>query len=149
MLKVRCQADAKLDEKGRLALPAALKHAMREEGVTGLVLAYHKGALWGWTPEDFAERIEGPIAARDPFADDVIDMVHALISTAQDVKVDPLGRVLIPQKLRELADLSRDIVVHSVVDRVEIWDAPRWNDRFREALDRRAVASGMPKGSAS
>lgn len=149
MLQVRCQADAKLDEKGRLALPAALKHALREKHVDELVIAYHKGSLWGWTPEEFAARIEGPIAERDPFADDVIDMVHAMLSTAQDVKVDALGRVLIPQKLRELADLSRDIVVHSVVNRVEIWNAARWNNRFREALDRRAVASGMPTGSAS
>ena len=53
MLKVRCQANATLDAKGRIALPAPLKRATVEAEVTHLVLTYHKGAVWGMTRDDF------------------------------------------------------------------------------------------------
>lgn len=149
MLRVRCQANATMDAKGRLALPAALKRACAQADVSGLVVTFHKGALWAWTPETFEREVEAPLMSRDPFADDVIDMVHALISPAQDVSIDGNGRILIPPTLRELAGLERDVVVHSVLDRVEIWDRETWERRFRESLSRRSNKSGMPRGEAS
>lgn len=146
MLKVRCQAHATVDDKGRLALPAPLRRALAEAGEDKLVLTLMRGAIWGWTPHDFEESVERPMQTRDLFADDVTDFAHALLAPAQDVEVDGQGRIRVPQLLRDLARIERDVVVNSLLNRLEIWDKTAWEERFRQSLDRRATASGMPKG---
>ncbi|TNE88584.1 MAG: division/cell wall cluster transcriptional repressor MraZ [Deltaproteobacteria bacterium] len=143
MLRVRCQANATLDAKGRLMLPAPLKRAVGVHGVTQLVLTFQKGAVYGWSPDEF-EKIESKVEGLDPFDDEVADFVHAFLSTANDVDIDGQGRIRVPPMLRELAGLDKDVVVNSMLNRIEIWDRETWEGRFKESLGRRAVASGLP-----
>ena len=110
-----------------------------------MVLTFHKGAIWGWTAEAFEATVEQPLADRDPFADDVMDFAHALLAPAQDVDVDGQGRVRIPAPLRTLAGLDKDVVVNSLLNRVEIWSHEAWDERFRQSLDRSKHADGMPR----
>lgn len=144
MLRVRCQAHATLDSKGRLALPAPLRRALDEAQIRSLVLTYANGAIWGWDPATFEEKIEKPVAEADPFAESVMDFVHAVLAPAQDVEIDAQGRVRVPPPLRELARLDKDVVVNSVADRMEIWDRATWEDRFRQSIDRASLHKGMP-----
>jgi len=146
MLKVRCQVRATVDAKGRIALPVQLRRALADAGEGSLVLTYAKGAIWGWRPGDFEDSVENPMASRDPFADDVMDFVHALLAPAQDVDVDNQGRIRIPQPLRDLAGIEREVVLNSMLNRIEIWDRSAWEERFRSSLDKNARSSGMPRG---
>ena len=111
-----------------------------------MVLAYQKGAIWMWTQEVFEKSIEAPLADADPFDEDVMAFAHALLSTATDTEVDGQGRIRLPPHLREYAGISKDVVVHSIVDHVEIWDREAWDRRFEEALHRHRNSSGMPRG---
>ena len=144
MLRVRCQANATVDAKGRLALPAPIRRALAQKDESQLVLSFHKGAVWGWTLGDFEQRVERPLADADPFDADVMDFVHSLLSPAQDVDVDAQGRIRIPPPLRDLAGISKDVIVHSVLHRIEIWDRAVWDQRFKQSLHRTAERSGMP-----
>lgn len=47
---------------------------------------------------------------------------------ANAVKCEPdkQGRIVIPQRLREYAKLSREVVILGVNDRAEIWSQERW-----------------------
>lgn len=144
MLRVRCQANVTIDAKGRLALPAPLRRALEDSDERSLVCAFHKGAVWAWTMSVFEQRVEAPLAEADPFDSEVMDFAHALLSTAQDVELDGQGRIRIPPTLRDLAGLSKDAVVHSIVDRLEIWDKDTWESRFKAALASTSERSGMP-----
>jgi len=144
MLKVRCQANATLDVKGRVALPAPVRRALREAELSSLVLTFHRDCLWCWAPEDF-EAIEAHLEECDPFDEDVMDFVHAVLAPAQDVEIDKQGRIRIPPRLRELADLGKDVVIHSLLNRIEIWARDGWESRFRQSLERRSRTSGMPQ----
>jgi MraZ protein len=144
MLRVRCQARASVDAKGRLALPAVLRRAVSEREVESFVLTFHKGAIWGWTQEDFEKSVETPLAEADPFDADVMDFVHSILSPAQDVEIDKQGRIRVPPLLRDLAGLGKEVVVSSLLNRIEIWDRETWETRFRQSLDRTADRSGMP-----
>jgi MraZ protein len=148
MLRVRCQATAKLDAKGRVALPAQLRRALGSADVGSLVLTFHKGAVWAWSPADFEESVERPLAALDPFDDAVADFAHALLAPAQDVDIDSHGRIRVPMLLRDLAGLDREVVINSLHNRLEIWDKAAWDERFRQALDRSGRRSGMPGSGA-
>ena len=43
-------------------------------------------------------------------------------------ETDKQGRILLPQVLREYADLQKDVVLAGVLGRVEIWSRDRWQD---------------------
>lgn len=134
-----------MDAKGRLALPAPLRRGLAELQVNCLVLSHSKGAIWGWTPEDFEEQVERPLEGCDPFSSEVRDFVDAVLAPAQDVEIDSHGRIRIPPMLRQLAGIQKEVVVNSVLRRVEIWSREAWDARFKEALGRMATSDGMPR----
>ena len=146
MLQVRCQAAATIDAKGRIALPAALRRALAVADVHSLVLTFHHGAIWGWTPSEFERTVERPLSDADPFNHEVMNFAHALLAPAQDVEVDRQGRARIPAPLRELAGLQREVMINSLVNRIEIWDRVAWKERFQSSLERARSFSGMPRG---
>ncbi|MFM6980016.1 MAG: division/cell wall cluster transcriptional repressor MraZ [Micrococcales bacterium] len=114
----------KLDEKGRLILPAKF----REEFEGGVVVtAGQDRCLYVFSKSEFESLFEkirqAPItsgAARD--------FIRAFMANANDEVPDKQGRVTIPANLRHYAGLSRDLVVIGVGARAEIWDAKTWND---------------------
>jgi MraZ protein len=150
LIRVRCQQHVTIDAKGRLALPAPIRHALTEQQQGTLVLAYSHGAVWGWTPAHYESEVESRMMSQDPFSPEVMDFAHSLMSTAQDAEIDGQGRIRVPPPLRELAGLEKDCVVHVLLGRIEIWDQAAWNDRFRQSLDRVRGQGGMPgRGSAA
>jgi len=127
-----------------MALPAPIRRFLGEQGESALVLAFSRGAVWAWTPEHYAREVEARMMEQDPFSDAVLDFAHSLMSTAQDVEIDKQGRVRVPAPLRELAGLSKDVVVHVLLGHIEVWDREVWDRRFQESLHRAGSRSGMP-----
>lgn len=145
MLRVRCQAQATLDAKGRVALPAPIRRALADGGHLSLVITFTKGSLWAWIPEDFEARVERPLMERDPFDQDVVDFTHAVLGPAQDCEIDNAGRIRIPPMLRELAGLTKEVVIGTMGGRLEIWDKDKWDVHFREVLaGNQSRRAGMP-----
>jgi len=70
--------------------------------------------------------------------------VRLLLSGASEVELDQLGRVLIPDYLKEYAGLGKKVVIAGLFNRLEIWDDKRCegykgnmekqNDRIAEHL---------------
>ena len=49
-----------------------------------------------------------------------------MLAGAIETDVDSIGRILVPDFLKEFASLKEKVVVTGVHDRVEIWDEKRW-----------------------
>jgi MraZ protein len=67
---------------------------------------------------------------------------HRFIVPAQEIEIDRVGRVAVPQSLREFAGLSKDCVVLGKGKSIEIWDAERYqsflelnDDLLKEVLE--------------
>lgn len=145
MLGVRLNAQATLDPKGRLALPAPVKRALADAAVDRLVLSHTDGAIWAWTAEDFRVKVEERYKDHDPFDKDVLTFQHAVVSTSEDVEVDGAGRIRVPPLLRSLAGLEKDVRVISMLGRLELWDPRAWELRYAEARREHAARpSGRP-----
>jgi len=118
----------RLDEKGRLILPAKY----RDELADGLVLTRgQERCLYVFSQKEF-ERIheqmrEAPISSRQSR-----DYLRVFLSGASDEVPDKQGRVTIPLNLRKYAGLDRDLAVIGVGTRAEIWDAQAWEDYLAE-----------------
>lgn len=118
----------RLDEKGRLILPAKY----RDELADGLVLTRgQERCIYVFSQKEF-ERVheqmrEAPISSRQSR-----DYLRVFLSGASDEVPDKQGRVTIPQNLRKYAGLDRDLAVIGVGTRAEIWDAQAWEDYLAE-----------------
>ena len=112
----------RLDDKGRIILPARFRDAFQE----GLVITKgQEHCLFVWPPEEFARISEAMRAApvTHRAARDYMRVFHA---GAYDEVPDRQGRFTIPPSLRQYAGLTRDCVVIGASNRVEIWDSEAW-----------------------
>ena len=120
----------KLDEKGRLILPAKY----RDELAEGLVITrFQERCLAIWPVATFAELVQGVRGASS--SQQVRDYQRMLASGASDETPDKQGRVTIPAHLREYAALDRELVVIGASTRVEIWDKQSWEQYLAASED--------------
>lgn len=114
----------RLDEKGRLTLPARFRSRL-ERGV--VLTRGQENCIYGWTPDDFsvfADRMR-QLSFTNSGARNFVRMFFSGMSEEMP---DKQGRVPIPQVLRTWASLDRECTVVGVMDRIEIWDSSRWDE---------------------
>lgn len=116
----------RLDEKGRLFLPAR----WRDELAEGVVITRgQERCLYVWPRAEF-------VRFTDAFRDAPLtnkagrDFLRMLFAGASDEVPDKQGRVMVPGGLRTYAGLTKDCVVVGAMSRVEIWDVEAW-DRYQ------------------
>jgi MraZ protein len=112
----------RLDDKGRLALPAKFRTEL--EG--GLVITKgQERCLFVFPMAEFSRITEllrsAPVTQRS-----VRDYSRVFFASASHEVPDGQGRITVPGQLREYAGLSKDCVVIGANSRVEVWDAAAW-----------------------
>jgi MraZ protein len=112
----------KLDDKGRLFLPARF----REELAAGVVITKgQERCLYVFKRPDFEAQAQllqaAPLTAKI-----ARDYARIFFASAQDDTPDKQGRVTVPATLRTYAGLTKDCVVIGANTRLEIWDAATW-----------------------
>ncbi len=128
----------RLDEKGRLILPAKY----REELAGGLVITKgQERCLYVFPQEEFV-RITEALRTAPMTAKSVRDYSRVFFASASDELPDKQGRITVPPALRAYAALERDCVVIGANTRLEIWDTQAWDtylaaqeDSFAEAAE--------------
>ena len=115
--------EPRLDEKGRLILPAKF----RDELSPGLVITKgQERCLYDFPAAEFAHITEtlrqAPVTAKA-----ARDYSRVMFAGAHDEIPDRQGRITIPQSLRTYAGLEKECVVIGANTRVEIWDSTSWN----------------------
>ncbi len=118
----------KLDDKGRLILPAKFRDALAE----GLVITRgQERCLYVFSESEFSQmhdRIrEAPITSKQGR-----DYLRVFLSGAHAETPDKQGRVTVPAALRQYASLDRDLAVIGAGSRAEIWDAEAWQAYLTE-----------------
>ena len=114
----------RLDDKGRLALPAKFRTEL--EG--GLVITKgQERCLFVFPMAEFSRITEllrsAPVTQRS-----VRDYSRVFFASASHEVPDGQGRITVPSQLREYAGLSKDCVVIGANSRVEVWDAAAWQN---------------------
>lgn len=122
----------RLDEKGRLFLPAKFRDRLAE-GV--VVTQGQENCLVVWPPEVFDR--EADRASEKPLTSKAArGYARMFFSGGDEVAPDRSGRISIPAPLREYAGLEKDVVVIGVRDRLEIWNPTTWGDYQRDEVRR-------------
>jgi MraZ protein len=111
-----------IDEKKRLAIPAKSRQALGKKAVLtrGLDNCLVLYPLDEW--QKLAKKLENlPSSESDARA-----FARIMLAGAVDVQLDKLGRILIPDYLKNYAHLKKNVAIIGLSNRIEIWDEKRW-----------------------
>ncbi|MCZ6689991.1 MAG: division/cell wall cluster transcriptional repressor MraZ [Planctomycetota bacterium] len=116
-----------LDAKGRVIVPSRIRDMVpREQESLGVYLVRGPGRyLHLYTATRWEEIVEK--MPKKAYSDaEYRNFVRLLLSSASKEMWDRQGRIHIPEKLRNLAGIQKNLVFVGANDKVEIWDAEAW-----------------------
>ena len=118
-----------VDEKKRFSLPAKFRQALGKKVVVtrgkDRCLFLYPSKTWATISQEVAKL--GHVESDHRYT-------RFTFAGASEVEIDSIGRMLIPEFLREFAGLKNTIVITGVHDRVEIWNALQWS-AYRKKLE--------------
>jgi MraZ protein len=121
----------RLDDKGRLFLPAKF----RDELAEGLVITKgQERCLFVFPMAEFT-RIADQLKAAPVTHKAARAYSRVFFASASDEVPDKQGRITIPPHLRQYAGLTKDCVVIGASTRVEIWDQAAWETYLADSED--------------
>lgn len=128
-----------IDSKGRLSIPAKFREMLLEKGDERIVMTNFvvDGArCLDVYPLDEWVRFEEEIRKKPKFERRMILFQNYYLGGACECVVDKPGRILIPPLLRQYANLKRDVVLVSALEKFRVWDREAWKKMFGEAEEK-------------
>ncbi|WP_298900442.1 division/cell wall cluster transcriptional repressor MraZ [uncultured Psychroserpens sp.] len=124
--------ECKVDAKGRLMLPAAIKKQLLPVLQNGFVLkrAVFQPCLELYPMSEW-EALMQKVNKLNRFKKKNNDFIRRFTAGLKQVEVDAAGRLLIPKDLVAFSGITKEIVVSSAINIIEIWD----KDKYEKAID--------------
>ena len=124
--------ECKVDAKGRLMLPIAFKKQLASVIEKGFVLkrAVFQPCLELYPMQEWESMMQN-VNKLNRFKKKNNDFIRRFTAGVKSIDLDVSGRLLIPKDLVGFAGISKEIVVTSAVNIIEIWD----KDKYEKAID--------------
>lgn len=122
-----------LDSKKRLSLPSRWR---KELGKKLVVTRGLDNCLFVYPLREW-QKITAKVGQLPLGQADTRSFNRFFLSGAVEVEIDKIGRILVPDFLKEFAKLSTAVVLAGIHDRVEIWDEKKWND-YKKRIENQA-----------
>ncbi|HET8860508.1 division/cell wall cluster transcriptional repressor MraZ [Marivirga sp.] len=120
--------DCKLDAKGRMVLPAKIKNSLPEGSGDELVVRRGFEPCLVLYPMLEYKKIFSKIAGLNEFNAEYRNLQRNFFRGNAIVELDSAGRILIPKNMMAFAGLEKESIVVGMGNRVEIWDASKYDD---------------------
>lgn len=122
-----------IDDKNRLSLPAKFRKIM---GKKVYITPGLDSCLFVFTPKEWA-KIEEKLSEASMGQSDSRSFSRHMFAGASEAEVDSIGRILVPDFLREKANLKNKCVIIGVSSRVEIWNEKTWSE-YKKVVEKQA-----------
>ncbi|TXD83485.1 division/cell wall cluster transcriptional repressor MraZ [Subsaximicrobium wynnwilliamsii] len=124
--------ECKVDAKGRLMLPAAIKKQLLPALQNGFVLkrAVFQSCLELYPMSEWDVLMQ-KMNKLNRFKKKNNDFIRRFTAGLKMVEIDAAGRLLIPKDLVAFSGISKEIVISSAINIIEIWD----KDKYEQAID--------------
>lgn len=113
-----------LDAKKRLSLPSRWR---RELGRKLVITRGLDNCLFVYPLKEW-QKITAKVGELPLGQADTRSFNRFFLSGAVEVEVDKIGRVLVPDFLKDFAKLRNKVILAGIHSRVEIWDEKKWNE---------------------
>lgn len=140
---------SRLDSKGRVSLPAAFRAVLEADGFPGVFLhpALDQPVLEAGGNR-LLQEIDRLIGRFPPYSEARDLIATALLGRSESVKLDPEGRLVLPERLKAHAGISSELVFVGLGEKFRIWSPERFSAHLGEANSRlrdvRASLSALP-----
>jgi len=119
-----------LDKKSRVIIPARFREALKDNFVEKFYITRGlDGCLFLFTEEEWKKQ-EQKFRGLSFTKAEARKFNRLFFSGAGELVCDRQGRVLLPQYLKEYAQIDKDIVFIGVSNRIEIWSKSRWKEFY-------------------
>lgn len=116
--------DFTLDAKNRLTIPSKHRAAFAD----GVVLAAGLERCVGlWRPEDYEGWTESVLQGRNPLSPEYRQLARHFTANSVTTELDGAGRVMVPPRLKDYAQLDREVALVGAGSSLEIWDRTTWD----------------------
>ncbi len=122
-----------VDEKNRISLPSKF----RKEVGKKVVITHGLDSCLFLYPLKEWEKISSKLSELGMGQADTRGFNRFMLAGAVEADVDSIGRILIPDFLKEFADLKNRVVFTGVHNRVEIWNEKTWKE-YKKKIERQA-----------
>ena len=122
-----------IDDKKRLAIPIKFRQALGKKAVITRGL---DSCLFLFPMKDW-QVLAGKLSQLPLSQADARGFARMMLAGAMEVSLDNLGRILIPDYLKDYAGLSKKTIIAGLFNRVEIWDEAKWNI-YKERTEKEA-----------
>jgi MraZ protein len=118
-----------IDPKKRVAIPSKFRDVFGGKAVItrGLDKCLFVYPMRTW------EELSGKLGGLPMGESGTRSFVRLMLAGAVDVDIDRLGRILVPDYLKEYAGLKKEVVIAGLYNRLEIWDSGNWGKYKKEA----------------
>jgi len=118
-----------ITEGSRIALPKKLREQVRGDELI-LSRGFEK-CIFVYDKEDWVaeanKQVENPISDSK-----TRDFKRYMYAGAVESTIDTQGRVVLPNSLKEYADIDKKTAVIGAGDHIEIWDLGNWKERLEK-----------------
>lgn len=119
----------KIDSKKRLAVPAKFRDDLDGKVVVTRGL---DGCLFLYTLKEW-EKLAEKISSLPLSQSNARSFARVMLAGAMELEIDSSGRILLPDYLKEYADLEKEVTIAGVYNRMEIWSKEKWEEYKSEA----------------
>ena len=126
--------ECKADSKGRIMLPAPLKKQLSSVLEKGFVVkrAVFQPCLELYPMEEW-QTLMDKVNKLNRFKKKNNDFIRRFTAGVRIIEVDTTGRILIPKDLTIFAGISKEIVVSTAINIMEIWDKENYEKAIEDA----------------
>jgi MraZ protein len=119
-----------IDRKGRIILPSKFRDAAKGNFIERFFVTRGLDKCLFMFPEEEWKAQEQKFKAVSFTRQESRVFNRLFFSGAAEIVPDKQGRILVPQYLKDFAELKKDIVIVGVSSRVEIWSKEQWQQFF-------------------
>jgi MraZ protein len=122
-----------LDDKKRISLPSKFR---KEIGKSIVVTRGLDGCLFIYSLKEW-KTISEQLGGLGMGQADTRGFNRHMLARAAEVNIDSVGRMLIPEHLRDFARITSKVVFAGLYNRIEVWDEATW-ERYTAEVEKNA-----------
>ncbi|MCF8236047.1 MAG: division/cell wall cluster transcriptional repressor MraZ [Bacteroidales bacterium] len=132
MINIIGTHECKVDVKGRFLFPSSFKGQLTEELSKGFVIkrSIFRRCLELYPRSEWDAESE-KVSKLNRFRQKNVDFIRKFMAGVKITELDSTGRLLIPRELMKFGNISREIVLASMGNRIEVWD----KEAYEQAVD--------------
>ena len=124
-----------IDRKGRLIIPSKFREVFKENYVERFFITRGLDTCLFVFTEDEWKKQESRFRTLSFTNSEARHFNRLYFSGASEVNCDRQGRILVPEYLKEFAQIKRDVVIVGVSNRMEIWSKENWAVFYNNSKD--------------